>query len=123
VIYTIKAYPSVVGIFTGGCVERGEGSRFRARAHAHNHKDDPDYGWICVLSFKRIGTTVEYDDGTGTITKPSRLMLHEIAHILTPNHGHDAAWREMVSRIGAPSEATSYLKRFGSTRRIPGTNT
>lgn len=29
------------------------------------------------------------------------VMLHEIAHALTPNHGHDHVWRAAARKIGA----------------------
>ena len=75
----LKAY-GVKGIFAGGCVERGDGSSFRARAHAHcvipgtrNYSGDGRWlGWICVRSAKRLYTA------HGTL---SQLLWHETAHI------------------------------------------
>jgi hypothetical protein len=87
--------PGVAGIFIGGCVDRGEGSRFRARAHAHNHSG-ANYGWICFLSEKRVFTAGN---------KPSRILWHEYAHILTPKHGHDDAWRATMKNLGQPLPA------------------
>lgn len=83
-----KKYPEVKGVFIGGCVERGDGSSFRAKAHAHFAGDYK--GWICLRSAKRLYTA------TGV---PSNLMLHELAHVLT-NKGHVQEWADTARKLG-----------------------
>jgi hypothetical protein len=78
-------------VFVGGCIERGIGSSFRRKAHAHNSKRDPNFGWVCVRSAKRVVT----DDG-----KPTHLMWHEYAHILVPNQGHTKKWKAKMHELG-----------------------
>lgn len=96
-VYSVPYWPELKGVFVGGCVARGPGSSFRAKAHAHNRKDDPHFGWICVRSIKRVG-----DIEGNVITKPSRLLWHEYAHILTPGHYHDDVWRRKMRELGQP---------------------
>lgn len=106
------------GIFVGGCIERGEGSSFRAKAHAHN-RGGLWANWICVRSVKRIGdwTPCSAPSWDGEVTRPSRLLWHEYAHILTPKHGHDDAWREKMRSLGQPIPAQYKKRRVG--RRSP----
>ncbi len=104
--------PGLKGVFVRGCVVRGEGSSFRARAHAHNFTKDPWFGWICVRSPKRLGTTAPCDHPgwDAVVVKPSRVLWHEYAHILSPNHWHDDAWRGRMRELGQPLPAR-YVKR------------
>jgi len=103
-----EKYPEFRGLFVGGCVERGDGSSFRAKAHAHT--EGTFKGWICVRSIKRI----KMGDG-----RPSMLMLHELAHITLPNpekHWHDDAWRAKVKELGGRIswwETKDYHRRRG----------
>ena len=108
------------GVFVGGCIERGDGSSFRAKAHAHNEpyikvgssivKDEhgnpkmrEHFGWICVRSAKRLYTRP---------CQPSNLMWHELCHILTPGHSHDDVWRAKAREYGV------YIgKRYAKQRR------
>lgn len=96
--------PEIAGIFVGGCVERGPGSRFRAWAHAHCRRGDPFFGWVCFLSFKRVL------NGRG---EPGRTLWHEYAHVLTPNHGHDDTWRKKMKELGQPLPARYKKRRRG----------
>lgn len=75
--------PECKGIFVEGCVERGDGSRFRAKAHAHWL--GPFAGWLCFLSARRL--------------EQRELVLHELAHLISPG-GHHDKWRATVLKIG-----------------------
>lgn len=70
----------VVGVFVGGCVVRGDGSRFRRQAHAHT--EGSYRGWICYLSAKRLDDT--------------RLAKHEVAHLIS-GEGHTARFRRVLA--------------------------
>jgi hypothetical protein len=96
------------GTFVNGCIKRGDGSSFRARAHAHNDPIYPCYGWICVRSVKRV-----FIKGTN---KPSKLMLHELAHILSKS-GHDKKWAKKVKELGGAINAR-YKKYKGVTSAL-----
>lgn len=87
----------------GGCRLRGEHyDRFSKRsieAHAHNHRADRAFGWICVADERHVWTP------SGDL---SRVLLHEYAHLLTPNRRHGRQWQEAVTALGWPSEARRY---------------
>ena len=106
-------YPQVKGVFVGGCVDRGEGSSFRARAHAHCVKGNIKPGWICVRGWKRLEGTYAPASGAyaGTIVKPNRILMHELAHILS-GHGHDDTWRRMMKELGQPLTKQYQKKRL-----------
>ena len=108
----MKGYWGNRPIFVGGCVERGEGSSFRAKAHAHNLKSDPHFGWVCFRSMKRVGEVVMLDHAAFAfeVMKPSRTLLHEVAHVLTPGHWHDDTWRRKMREMGQPIPR-QYAKR------------
>lgn len=95
-----KEMPEIVGLFVGGCVERGDGSSFRASGHAHMLPDDAYPGWVCIRSAKRVYTA------SG---RPTTLMWHEYAHVLT-GEGHTARWRATMVRLGRPAEAERYRR-------------
>lgn len=67
---------------------------------------------VCETNAKRFGF-VEFYATHLTDKDFKELILHEIAHALTPYHGHDRAFRNMSIRIGGNPKATiniSYLK-------------
>ena len=96
----VTPHPELRGVFVGGCVDRGEGSRFRAKAHSHIR--DPHRGWICFLSSKWLHVR--------------ELWLHELAHVVT-RQGHTDRWRKFLLQIGGtldevPSVMGSYHPRL-----------
>jgi hypothetical protein len=76
-------YPEVRGVFIGGCVERGVGSKFRAKAHAHT--GGSSRGWICFRSERWLSCR--------------ELWLHEVAHVVT-REGHTDRWRAFLLQLG-----------------------
>ncbi len=96
-----KDMPEVSGIFVGGCVERGEGSSFRAKAHAHIKGDYA--GWICYRSIKRLkDLDITYNAGgdfEGQINNSNELLIHEYCHI-KGRCGHTAKFRKLMQEYG-----------------------
>lgn len=58
---------------------------------------------LCEYDKKRISVSINYVN-----THPEHVImdtiLHEIAHALTPNHGHDNVWKEKAKQIGCVGE-------------------
>jgi len=98
-----ESWPSVLadrsevrGVFVGGCVDRGDGSRFRAKAHTHTGGQNA--GYICVLAARRLSDR--------------DLMLHELAHLLAGERGHTDTWRKWVLLIGGTLSSTASLRDY-----------
>lgn len=98
-------WPEIKGISIGTCIETGR--RFRRQAHAHNFTRSPHFGWICVLSPKRLGT-YEERDGVLVIISPSRTMKHERAHLIAKNSGHGEKFIKALELVGNHAEARKY---------------
>lgn len=96
----------VVGVYVGGCVARGEGSSFRAMAHTHTHPTDSWQGWICIRSARRVLTA------SG---KPTRILLHEAAHVLAPKAAHGSV--AFVKALAAVGIRTDTYSRAGRARK------
>ncbi len=98
--HEVLKFPEVKGIFVGGCIDRGEGSSFRAKAHSHT--TGTNKGWICVRAHRRINDRM--------------LMLHEAAHIIT-GLGHVDKWRMKLIEIGGTLDETESLKSYQKKSR------
>ena len=85
------------GVMVGSCIDErvAWGIWVDAGAHAHNEKGSDWEGWICVMRPEDVLTP------TG---KPSKMLLHEYAHLLVPNEGHSRKWKREVTKLGAGSE-------------------
>jgi len=80
-----------IRVFVGGCVERGDGSSFRAKAHAHCYPSDKHRNWVCIRSAKRLLTPAGL---------PSLLLWEEIAHCLIPfSNGHNATFYRKLKEL------------------------
>lgn len=94
-IYSVPSWPEVKGVFVGDCIARVEAGIGKGKlpgncyAHAHNDANSKYFGWICVNS----GTELGRIEGK-SILEPSSHLKHEYRHILTPDHGHDDAFRQ-----------------------------
>lgn len=93
-------WPEVAGIHIGACVDdEGGWACPTVIAHAHNKRVDRWFGFICVrLSEGQLFATPMPGRGP----RPSRVAWHERAHLLTPGHGHDDAWRRVMRELGQP---------------------
>lgn len=97
-------WTDVSGVFVGGCVNRGVGSSFRAMAHTHTKRDELTFRWICVRSGRRVLTEAG---------KPSRLLLHEVAHVIAPQAKHhgDKAFIAALAAVGIKADKYSRAGR------------
>jgi len=93
----------VWGVYVGGCIDDGGAWRLWREQHGHAHNDttDPWFGWICIIEPKDVLTK------TG---RPTGILLHEFAHMLCPNQGHNAAWKKAVTALGASREIKRVAK-------------
>src|SRR4249920_3425817 len=94
------------GISVGSCVT-GRAFGPRHGAHAHNHPRYRYFGWICARHEWYVGAISWYEragaDGwAGVVRVASDTLWHELAHLETPTHGHDAAWRATMRRLNQP---------------------
>jgi hypothetical protein len=95
----------VWGIYVGGCVDDGAAWRLWREEHGHAHNDtkDPWFGWICILETKDVLTRAG---------NPSSILLHEYAHLIVPNQGHNAKWKRIVTELGAGREVARIKKQM-----------
>lgn len=91
--FCIRSYSELQGICIGKCIN----PRGSMDSAAHAHSAGRYAGWIC-LRFK-------YQ------LREKYLLLHEIAHLLTPGHDHSKTWRDMVLKIGGKITPVRGLKR------------
>lgn len=97
--------PGVVGIFLGGCVERGVGRisdrPLICQESAHAHINGPYVGWVCFQMPSDLNN--------------KHLRMHELAHILT-GQGHTDAWRRKMIELGQ-TIPERYKKKPRATKR------
>ena len=80
--YLLKHKKFAKGVSVHGCIAGDS----LDHAHAHCHPDDPNYGWICL----------EYM----AYFKSSKLMKHELAHLIIPYQNHTKKWMRTVLALG-----------------------
>jgi hypothetical protein len=97
----------VTGVHVGGCVNPSD-RRFGGNAHAHTGGEFK--GWICLRKQRQVLDALV--DG-----KPSPLMFHEYAHVLT-GRGHDDLWRKKMLELGQRIEKR-YVKKPRPPKRPP----
>lgn len=89
-------------MFVGGCVDRGDGSSFRAKAHAHTKGHNK--GWLCFRRRDRLNCLP--------------LVIHELAHLVC-GQGHTDKWRETVIRLGGTLDSVpNVLKDYRRKSRV-----
>ena len=85
----LLAVKVVRGLAVGRCVNHSRLTN--QHAHAHHDPTDKYAGWICIENPRRI-----LKPGSQQV---SRIMLEELAHLLS-GHGHDDAWRAVMRSMG-----------------------
>jgi hypothetical protein len=88
-------HPAVRGLYLGGCVGKGPGTR-HLRGSAHAHTSGPHAGWICFR--------------TPIALESRHVRLHELAHVLT-RQGHTKRWRQQLLALGGSLDEVSGLSR------------
>lgn len=102
--------PGLAGVWVGGCAGRGDGCfpRSRTLAHTHDRRDggrdgEALSGWVCFRAGERrcwVGGKRALAVPVGE-RRPSQLMLHELAHVLTPgDRSHGRRWRAAARGLG-----------------------
>lgn len=97
--------PDLVGIATGGCVANRSWGNQWAHAHCRRKGNEP-FGWICIR-FEKWTTT---PDG-----RPTPLLLHELAHIITDEE-HNQAWADKLTELGGKVDPGYGLLMFKDQR-------
>lgn len=69
---------------------------------------------LCDYSNKTIHLSTVFMRGANcNYKKVKRSLLHEVAHALTPGHGHNQTWKQMCRRIGGDD-------RLSASMDLPG---
>lgn len=86
-----KRFKEIKGFYIGKtCLFDGHKIKERAHAHIPSDKGGRCVGWICIRDGQYLWTINN---------KPSMLLLHEVAHILSDS-GHNKKWRETYHKLG-----------------------
>lgn len=93
----LRKFKELKGICIGGCIDKERGIKEKHWAHAHPHGGFDKYaGWICLRHQFQL--------------KMKLLMLHEMAHLLTPWYctTHGKEWRKALLSIGGTFKSFVY---------------
>lgn len=61
----------------------------------------------CCYSDRTIELSRDFAVAHGLDEHVKDTILHEVAHALTPGHGHDKVWKRVARRLGATPRATN----------------
>lgn len=67
---------------------------------------------LCVYSERKIKLNINFAKNHGFDSEVKDVILHEIAHALTPGAGHNRDWKRVCRIIGARPEATTSIERI-----------